>query len=182
MPKKISEVEFYDKDVKKRRPPSVGIEPTTLGVLDPCSNQQSYEGALEIAGVINNNKSTDITIQKPTNQLPRVQYIPLPATLPRVHQSKNLEPSQQSTPITALQTHSNLPKNLRFRNTIPHRYPLQNRNIGTNFRQLAANYRMATHLINPYHHAGFHIYRADGKRKPLIPYLKDKTKIYGQKA
>ena len=28
MPKKISEVEFYDKDVKKRRPPSVGIEPT----------------------------------------------------------------------------------------------------------------------------------------------------------
>ena len=88
----------------------MGIEPTILGVLDPCSNQQSYEGALEIAGVINNNKSIDITIQKPTNQLPRVQYNPLPATLPRVHQSKNLEPSQQSTSITALQTHSNLPK------------------------------------------------------------------------
>ena len=33
---------------KAKRIPSVGIEPTTLGLLDPRSNQLSYEGFLTI--------------------------------------------------------------------------------------------------------------------------------------
>ena len=35
---------------------------------------------------------------------------------------------------------------------------------------------MATHLFNPYHHTGFHIYRADGKKETIDSLLKGQNK------
>ena len=49
------------------RIPSVGIEPTTLGLLDPRSNQLSYEGLLTIAVLVDNPVLCAMYIPLPQN-------------------------------------------------------------------------------------------------------------------
>ena len=69
-----------------------------------------------------------------------------------------------SIPAPTLIHHSNTLKNARFRNVVPHNYPLRYRtrikyNTGTNFRHLAAQHLAAHHIYQPKVH---HIFTAGG--------------------
>ena len=73
-----------------------------------------------------------------------------------------------SPPTSTLLQHSKSTKNTRFNNKNAHRYPLRSHSSGTNYRHLAAQYLAAQQLFNnPFQHAGFHIFRPDGKKETM---------------
>ena len=93
-------------------------------------------------------------------QLPRVDT-PVPPHLPLFAPSP--------IPTSSLQIHSTKLKNARFKNTVPHNYPLRSlnrhkHNTGTNFRHLAAQHITAQHIFQPKVH---HIFTAGGKKETI---------------
>ena len=101
-----------------------------------------------------------VTIEAPT---PRVVPTAVPIHLkndthfPRVDTSAPLQAQAQTSsniPVSVLQQPSAKLKNARFKNTVPHKYPLRSLqrkplDRGTNFRYLVVQHFTAQHLFQP---------------------------------
>ena len=85
--------------------------------------------------------------------------------------SNNIDTHQETpvVPAATLQTHSNLPKNLRFQNNSQHNYRLRSTTKSTNQPHL-----IAQHLFN-ITSAVYHIFREDGKKETIDSLLKGKN-------
>ena len=99
---------------------------------------------------------------------------------PRVHDIPYDEdevdtPSTKRTPNTpiisakTLQQHSNLPRNLRFKNQVDHKYRLRSK-----VHTIPPDSAEAERMFNP-HHAVNHIYRPNGKKETIDSLLTGKS-------
>ena len=102
--------------------------------------------------------------------------------LPRVVQHEKSQTPHHAPvtiPVSTLQNPSSQLKNARFRNTVPHKYPLRSlqrkaQNKSTNFRHLAAQHLTAQHIFQPKVN---HIFTASGKKETIDSLLNSINKV-----